>query len=90
MRNYFVFLRRCAAIAFAGDWRYYAWMGLLTVLCLLGLNAYCRQFARGLIVTGIVWACAVGLLGGFFPALRAARLPAGQAIDPKQLFTRRE
>jgi hypothetical protein len=23
-------------------------------------------------------------------ALRAARLPAGQAIDPKQLFTRRE
>jgi Ni/Fe-hydrogenase subunit HybB-like protein len=53
MRNYFVFLRRCAAIAFAGDWRYYAWMGLLTVLCLLGLNAYCRQFAHGLIVTGM-------------------------------------
>jgi Fe-S-cluster-containing dehydrogenase component len=27
-------------IAFVGDWRYYTWMGLLTVLCLLGLNAY--------------------------------------------------
>jgi len=53
IRNYFVFLRRCAAIAFEGDWRYYAWMGLLTVLCLLGLNAYCRQFAHGLIVTGM-------------------------------------
>jgi Ni/Fe-hydrogenase subunit HybB-like protein len=53
VRNYFVFLSRCARIAFAGDWRYYAWMGLLTVICLLGLNAYCRQFARGLIVTGM-------------------------------------
>ena len=28
-------------------------MGLLTVICLLGLNAYCRQFAHGLIVTGM-------------------------------------
>jgi Ni/Fe-hydrogenase subunit HybB-like protein len=53
IRNYFVFLRRCAGLAFEGDWRYYAWMGLLTVLCLLGLNAYCRQFAHGLIVTGM-------------------------------------
>jgi hypothetical protein len=53
IRNYFVFLRRCAGLAFAGDWRYYAWMGLLTVICLLGLNAYCRQFAHGLIVTGM-------------------------------------
>ena len=35
---------------------------------------------RGLIVTGIVWACVVGLLGGFFPALRAARLPVAEAL----------
>ena len=38
-RNYLVFLRRSARIAFVGDWRYYAWMGGLTVICLLGLNA---------------------------------------------------
>ncbi len=53
IRNYLVFLRRCAAIAFVGDWRYYAWIGLLAVICLLGLNAYCRQFAHGLVVTGM-------------------------------------
>jgi Ni/Fe-hydrogenase subunit HybB-like protein len=53
IRNYFVFLRRCAHIATVGDWRYYAWMGLLTAVCLLGLNAYCRQFAQGLVVTGM-------------------------------------
>jgi putative ABC transport system permease protein len=33
-----------------------------------------------LVVTGIVWACVIGLLGGLFPALRAARLPVAQAL----------
>jgi putative ABC transport system permease protein len=34
----------------------------------------------GLIVLGIVWACAIGLLGGLFPAIRAARLPVATAL----------
>jgi putative ABC transport system permease protein len=33
-----------------------------------------------LIVLGLVWACVIGLLGGFFPALRAARLPVAEAL----------
>jgi putative ABC transport system permease protein len=33
-----------------------------------------------LIVLGIVWACAIGLVGGLFPAVRAARLPVAQAL----------
>jgi putative ABC transport system permease protein len=35
---------------------------------------------RELIITGIVWACVIGLLGGFFPAVRAARLPVAAAL----------
>ena len=35
---------------------------------------------RVLIITGIIWACVIGLLGGFFPALRAARLPVAEAL----------
>ena len=35
---------------------------------------------RTLIITGIVWACVIGLLGGLFPALRAARLPVAEAL----------
>jgi putative ABC transport system permease protein len=35
---------------------------------------------RTLIITGIIWACVIGLLGGFFPALRAARLPVAEAL----------
>jgi putative ABC transport system permease protein len=35
---------------------------------------------RALIVTGIIWACVIGLVGGLFPALRAARLPVAEAL----------
>jgi putative ABC transport system permease protein len=33
-----------------------------------------------LIATGIIWACTIGLLGGVFPAVRAARLPVATAL----------
>ncbi len=53
IRNYLVFLWRSGRLAFIGDWRYYLWMGSLTVICLLGLNAYLKQFVHGLYVTGM-------------------------------------
>lgn len=53
VRNYAVFLGRCASIAFEGDWRYYTWMGLLSVISLVGLNAYAKQLVHGLSVTGM-------------------------------------
>jgi putative ABC transport system permease protein len=33
-----------------------------------------------LLAIGVSWACAVGLIGGLFPALRAARLPIATAL----------
>jgi putative ABC transport system permease protein len=33
-----------------------------------------------LIAIGIIWACSIGLLGGLFPAIRAARLPVATAL----------
>jgi putative ABC transport system permease protein len=33
-----------------------------------------------LVVLGVVWACAIGLVGGLFPAIRAARLPVATAL----------
>ncbi len=35
-----------------------------------------------LFAVGIVWACAIGLLGGLLPAIRAARLPIAVALRP--------
>ena len=33
------------------------------------------RLTQELLVTGVIWACVVGFLGGLFPAIRAARLP---------------
>ena len=33
-----------------------------------------------LLVNGIVWACVIGVIGGLFPAVRAARLPIATAL----------
>lgn len=38
------------------------------------------EVSGGLVAQGIAWACAVGLLGGLLPAVRAARLPVATAI----------
>ncbi len=53
MRRYLVFLSRCFAVSFVGDWKYYAWMFVLSVIALRGLNAYCQQFVHGLVTTGM-------------------------------------
>jgi putative ABC transport system permease protein len=33
-----------------------------------------------LLVRGVVWAAVIGLIGGLFPAIRAARLPIASAL----------
>ncbi len=53
MKDYAIFLWRCFRISFIGTWQYYIWMLLLTVLTLLGVNAYCKQLVQGLITTGM-------------------------------------
>jgi putative ABC transport system permease protein len=38
------------------------------------------QVTRELLIRGIIWATVIGLIGGLFPALRAARLPIAAAL----------
>jgi putative ABC transport system permease protein len=38
------------------------------------------HIGAALITLGIVWACAVGLIGGLLPAIRAARIPVAVAL----------
>lgn len=53
MKDYLLFLFRVARISFRGHLRFYLWMSLWTVLSLVGLNAYVRQFVQGLQTTGM-------------------------------------
>ena len=90
IRNYCVFLKRCASIAFVGDWRYYSWMSLLTVVCLAGLNAYCRQFAHGLVVTGMCDQVSWGVYIANFTFLVGIAAAAVMMVIPVYIYDNEE
>ncbi len=90
IRNYFVFLWRCARIAFVGDWRYYTWMGALTVVCLFGLNAYAKQFAHGLIVTGMSDEVSWGVYIANFTFLVGVAAAAVMMVIPVYIYGNEE
>ena len=90
IRNYLVFLWRCARVAFVGDWRYYAWMGGLTVVCLLGLHAWARQFAQGLIVTGMSDEVSWGVYIANFTFLVGVAAAAVMMVIPVYIYNNEE
>ena len=90
MRNYLVFLWRSGRLAFVGDWRYYTWMGGLTVLCLLGLNAYAKQFANGLIVTGMSDEVSWGVYIANFTFLVGVAAAAVMMVIPVYIYNNEE
>ena len=89
-RNYVTFLWRCARIAFVGDWRYYAWMGVLTLLALLGLNAWCKQMVDGLIVTGMSDEVSWGVYIANFTFLVGIAAAAVMMVIPVYIYNNEE
>jgi Ni/Fe-hydrogenase subunit HybB-like protein len=90
VRNYLRFLWRCARVAFVGDWRYYAWMGLLTVFALLGLNAYCKQFVSGLLTTGMSDEVSWGVYIANFTFLVGVAAAAVMMVIPVYIYDNEE
>src|SRR5215468_1195468 len=89
-KNYLRFLWRCGRIAFVGDWRYYAWMGILTVFCLLGLNAYSKQYVHGLIVTGMSDEVSWGVYVANFTFLVGVAAAAVMMVIPVYIYDNEE
>jgi Ni/Fe-hydrogenase subunit HybB-like protein len=90
MREYLTFLWRCFRISFVGDWRYQSWMLLLTVLVLLGLNAYCRQLVQGLAVTGMTDQVSWGLYIANFTFLVGMAAAAVMLVIPVYIYRNKE
>ncbi len=86
MSEYLRFLWRCGRISFVGDWRYYLWMTFLTVIALLGLNAYCKQFVEGLIVTGMTDQVSWGLYIANFTFLVGMAAAAVMLVIPVYVY----
>ncbi len=89
-RNYFVFLWRCGRIAFDGDWRYYAWMGFLSLFVLLGINAYAKQFVHGLITTGMSDQVSWGVYIANFTFIVGIAAAAAMLVIPVYIYGNRE
>ncbi|HZR16759.1 MAG TPA: NrfD/PsrC family molybdoenzyme membrane anchor subunit [Verrucomicrobiae bacterium] len=89
-RNYLVFLWRCGRIAFVGDWRYHLWMGFLTCIVLVGINAYARQFVNGLVVTGMSDQVSWGVYIANFTFIVGVAAAAAMLVIPVYIYNNKE
>ncbi|HCA38843.1 MAG: polysulfide reductase NrfD [Phycisphaerales bacterium] len=90
MREYLRFLYRCFRVSFVGDWRYKLWMLLLTIVTLLGVNAWCRQFVHGLIATGMTDQVSWGLFIANFTYLVGMAAAAVMLVIPVYVYRNKE
>ncbi len=90
IKDYCTFLRRCARLACEGDWRYYLWVGSLFAVCLLGLNAYAKQFVHGLIVTDMSDQVSWGVYIANFTFLVGVAAAAVMLVIPVYVYKNEE
>ena len=90
MKSYLTFLRRCFQAAFIGDWRYYTWLGVLTVLCFFGLNAYANQFVSGLGTTGMTDQVSWGVYIANFTFMVGVAAAAAMLVIPVYIYNNKE
>jgi molybdopterin-containing oxidoreductase family membrane subunit len=85
-RNYSRFLGRCLVCLFEGDWRYFLWIGVLTAVCSLGLNAYSKQIVHGLAVTGMTDQVSWGVYIANFTFLVGVAAAAVMLVIPVYVY----
>ena len=90
LKNFLGFLGRCGQLACEGDWRYYAWTGGLFALCLVGLNAYAKQFVHGLATTGMTDQVAWGVYIANFTFLVGVAAAAVMLVIPVYIYKNEE
>jgi molybdopterin-containing oxidoreductase family membrane subunit len=86
LKDYLVFLYRCFFLNFRGNQRFYVWMTVLTVLVLVGINAYCRQFVHGLQVTGMTDQVSWGIYIANFTFLVGIAAAAVMLVIPVYVY----
>ncbi len=86
IKDYLVFVGRCARELLRGDWRYFLWLTALTAVSLLGLNAYCKQFVLGLTVTGMSDQVSWGLYIANFTFLVGMAAAAVMLVVPVYVY----
>ncbi len=86
MDKYLTFLWRSYRLSFQGSTRYYIWMSALTIICFIGLYAYCRQFVAGLALTGMTDQVSWGVYIANFTFLVGVAAAAVMLVIPAYIY----
>ncbi|HSH09630.1 MAG TPA: NrfD/PsrC family molybdoenzyme membrane anchor subunit [Oceanipulchritudo sp.] len=86
MGRYLIFLWRIFRLSFQGSGRFLLWMAFLSVLCLIGLHAYARQFVDGLQVTGLTNQVSWGAYIANFTFLVGVAAAAVMLVIPAYIY----
>ena len=86
MKDYLIFLLRVWRVSFQGSAKFYAWMTLLTVVSLVGLNAWARQFVVGLETTGMTNQVSWGAYIANFTFLVGVAAAAVMLVIPAYIY----
>lgn len=90
MKPYLTFLWRSVQLSFKGNWKYHLWMLILTIITLVGLNAYARQLVTGLSSTGMTDQVSWGLYISNFTFLVGIAAAAVMLVVPVYIFKNKE
>ena len=90
IRNYLTFLTRCFRLSFVGTAPYYLWMFALSIVALVGLNAYCKQLVHGMGVTGMTDQVSWGLYISNFAFLVGVAAAAATMVIPVYIYRNKE
>ena len=90
MKEYARFLYRCGRLSFHGNWKYHAWMFGLTIVVLLGLNAYAKQLVHGLATTGMTDQVSWGMYIANFTYLVGVAAAAVMLVIPVYIYRNKE
>jgi molybdopterin-containing oxidoreductase family membrane subunit len=90
MIHYATFLYRCFRLSFVGPAIYYMWMFALSVVALVGLNAYCKQLVHGMGVTGMSDHVSWGLYISNFAFFVGMAAAAATLVIPVYVYRNKE
>ncbi len=86
MKTCLSFASQVWQFTFQGSWRFNAWMALLFVMFLVGLNAYAKQLVDGLATTGLVNQVSWGAYIANFTFLVGVAAAAAMLVIPAYVY----
>ncbi|MCC6154075.1 MAG: polysulfide reductase NrfD [Candidatus Hydrogenedentes bacterium] len=90
LRDYITFLVRAFVLSFSGSTKFYLWMAVLTVLSVIGGNAYSRQLVEGLAVTGMTDQVSWGAYIANFTYLVGVAAAAVMLVIPAYIYRNKD